>query len=134
MTATEPPAAPRIAQHLFLPDVPGRDGFCLYFRRHGAEESRKAKEATCPAERESLRAAGRAKRDALLASARAEPTAPARRKAFVVGCLCTADGTPQSLPPAELTKLDAMTLDDWDACLLKAAFLNGFTPLQVVMD
>jgi hypothetical protein len=76
----------------------------------------------------------REERRGLLAAAGGEATPAARRKAFVAGCLCTPDGTPQSLPPAELAKLDAMTLDEWDECITKAAHLNGFAVLQVIAD
>jgi hypothetical protein len=73
-------------------------------------------------------------RHALLVAVRRETTPAERRKAFVVGCLCTPDGTPQSLPPAESAKLDGLTLDEWDECITKAAHLNGFAVLQVIAD
>jgi hypothetical protein len=76
----------------------------------------------------------RAARLGLLAAARSQPTPAARRKAFVAGCLCTPDGTPQTLPAGELARLDAMTRDEWDEAAAKAAHLNGFAVLQVIAD
>jgi hypothetical protein len=77
---------------------------------------------------------GREERAALLAAARAEPTPPARRKAFVAGCLCTPAGVLLTLSPTEIDKLDALSLDEWDQCIKKAAHLNGFAVLQVIAD
>lgn len=74
----------------------------------------------------------RESRAGLLAAARAEPTPAARRKAFVVSCLCIPDGTLQVLPVSETDKLDRLSLDEWDEVLTKAAHLNGFAPLQVL--
>lgn len=76
----------------------------------------------------------REERHGLLAVARGENTSAARRKAFVIGCLCTPDGTPQALPPDEVAKLDRLSLDEWDEVLTKAAHLNGFAALQVIAD
>lgn len=76
----------------------------------------------------------REERGGLLEAARGEPTPRERRKAFVAGCLCMPDGTPQTLPRSELDRLDAMALDEWDDCLTKAAHLNGFAPLQIIAD
>jgi hypothetical protein len=101
-----------IAQTLHMPTAPGETGVHLFFRRLPDREQR----------------------EGLLAVARGEPTPAARRKAFVAGTLCTPDGSPLALPPGELARLDAMGRDAWDDALTKAAHLNGFAPLQVVMD
>ena len=104
MTATRPPT---VAQALAL-----TAGLHLFFRRLPTREDR----------------------GGLLAVARGEATPAARRKAFVAGCLCTPDGDAQTLPPAELDRLDKMDLDEWDEVLTKASHLNGFAPLQVIAD
>lgn len=106
--------APAVSQSLCYGEKPspGTPGVHLFFRR----------------------LSDRAARAALLAVARAEATPAARRKAFVVGCLCTPDGTPQLLPPGETAKLDAMSLDEWDECITKAAHLNGFAALRILAD
>lgn len=105
------PAAPLVAQSLFLPADAGGRGLHLFFRRLPTREER----------------------DGLLAVARGEPTPAARRRVFVAGTLCAPDGTPLALPPDELARLDALGRDEWDDALKKAAHLNGFAPLQVLL-
>jgi hypothetical protein len=75
-----------------------------------------------------------AERAELLARARAEPTPPSRRKAFVIGCLCTPDGNPMSLSETEASKLDSLDPKEWDDTITKCAHLNGFAVLQVIAD
>jgi hypothetical protein len=73
-------------------------------------------------------------RQALFNEARLNNTPAARRKNFVVGCLCTLDGQPLQLPEVEVQKLDKMTLSEWDEAIAKCAHLNGFAVLQVIAD
>ena len=106
-----PAAAPLVAQALYLPTEVGGQGLHLFLRRLPTGEARKG----------------------LLAAALRHPSPADRRRAFVAGTLCTPDGTPLTLPPDELARLDALGPDEWDDVLTKAAHLNGFAPRRILL-